>query len=285
VADLREIDIRNRDHLETLGPERAMRRQIECHAAEKFLQDRDESHFDGLCLVCERTTQFLVDWRHGAKPTPNWRERLVCSGCGLNNRQRYALQLLVRVSGGLAGEGRIYLQEQVTPFYAKTCSLLGSERVVGSEYLGPERRPGEVVDGLRHEDAEHLSFSDAGFAAIASNDVLEHVNQPIAALGELCRVLLPGGVALITIPFHEGRETTRRRARIESDGTLIHLETPEYHGNPMDHGGSLVFSDFGWDFLDLARQAGFSDAFVRGYWSLLNGHLGGGLQLLFVLRK
>ena len=48
---------------------------------------------DGWCRVCDSPTTFTVDRLFGAREgaegwTPNWRERLVCPGCGLNNRQR-----------------------------------------------------------------------------------------------------------------------------------------------------------------------------------------------------
>jgi hypothetical protein len=35
---------------------------------------------------------------------------------------------------------------------------------------------------------------------------------------------------------------------------------PEYHGNPLDPQGSLVFSIPGWDILDAARASGFAVA-------------------------
>jgi len=285
MNDLFEIDIRSREALRALAEERGKRMEIERLAAARFLGDREEFSFEGHCLVCERTTLLKVDWMYAERPTPNWRERLVCDGCELNNRQRYAMHLLIRESGGRGGAGKVYLQEQITPFYESTSRILGAQRVVGSEYLGADRSPGEIVDGLRHEDAEHLSFPDASFQAISSNDVLEHVNEHGAALAQMCRVLVPGGTAIVTIPFSEGRDVTQRRARIEADGSLTHLLPPEYHGNPLDEGGSLVFSDFGWDVLDCARKAGFSQAFVRGYWSFRYGHMGGGLQMLFILRR
>ena len=63
------------------------------------------------------------------------------------------------------------------------------------------------------------------------------------------------------------------------------LLPPEYHGNPVDPKGSLVFYDHGWDILDRCRAAGFADVYLLCYWSLLYGYLGGGLQLVFIAER
>jgi hypothetical protein len=39
---------------------------------------------------------------------------------------------------------------------------------------------------------------------------------------------------------------------------------------------------YGWDLLDRCRGAGFADAHAVAYWSGLYGHIGGGVQLVFV---
>jgi len=35
---------------------------------------------------------------------------------------------------------------------------------------------------------------------------------------------------------------------------------PCYHGNPVDGDGALVFTQFGWDLLEMIGQAGFANA-------------------------
>jgi SAM-dependent methyltransferase len=48
---------------------------------------------------------------------------------------------------------------------------------------------------------QSLPFKDACFDGVISMDVLEHVTDPFAAARELARVLKPGGVLYIDLPF------------------------------------------------------------------------------------
>jgi SAM-dependent methyltransferase len=169
--------------------------------------------------------------------------------------------------------------EQVTPIYNWAISKFKECNLVGSEYLGYEYEGGTTVKGIRHEDVENLSFSDSQLDLIVSNDVFEHVPHPAKAFAECARVLKSGGVMLATIPFHSGMDKSVIRARLDS-GQVMHLLPEAYHGNPVSADGSLVFTDFGWDILELMKVAGFSDVNVDAYISSEFGHLGGG-QLVF----
>lgn len=140
-----------------------------------------------------------------------------------------------------------------------------------------------MIKGVRHEDVEQLSFADGSFDLVLSNDVLEHVVNPAKALEEAYRILRPQGELLMTVPFHLGLEKSVRRAEIV-DGKLVHLLPEVYHGNPVSGEGSLVFTDFGWDFLQQMRAAGFARAELRFYWSEVYGHLGVGQHYIYALR-
>lgn len=58
-------------------------------------------------------------------------------------------------------------------------------------------RPGVIVVDL----ATPLPFDTASFDTVLCTSVLEHVDNPEVAMGEIARVLRPGGHALITVPF------------------------------------------------------------------------------------
>lgn len=242
---------------------------------------------DGFCVPCEKSVHFLVDMeaggqRHANGWTPNWRERMVCPMCGMNNRQRLIATLMKQTLSGMQGQ-KVYLMEQVTPIFNWASAMLKQHQIFGSEYLGPEYPGGALVKGIRHEDVECLSFADGQIDLIVSNDVFEHVPNPAKAFAECARVLRSGGIMLATIPFHNGNDLSVIRARL-CDGKIEHILHPVFHGNPLSADGSLVFTDFGWDILNIMNVSGFSDVFLDIYASRELGHLGGG-QLVFRLVK
>jgi hypothetical protein len=237
----------------------------------------------GYCQACGKAAHFAVDWLYSDRIIPNFRERLICGECGLNNRQRFMAGYLKEQMS--AGGIDVYLYEQITPFYRWAKERLTNCDVVGSEYLGWDIAPGAMINGIRHEDALNLTFEAGALDVIVSNDVYEHVPDISRALAEAHRVLRTGGLLLVSIPFHAGSPTTRQRARLEDDA-VVHLLSPVYHGNPTRPAeGSLVFYDYGWDFLDMCRAAGFSDACALCYYSAMYGYLGNGLQMMFVAYK
>ena len=170
----------------------------------------------------------------------------------MNNRKRamcwFAAQAVAEIRSP-----EIYATEQVTTSYRWLCERFGTS-VVGSEYLGPAIRGGDVVDGVRHEDIASLSFGDAGFDLVISLDVLAHVTDPTRAIHEMRRVLKPGGQLLLTVPFNPDKEQNVTRHRVSTDG-------------------SPVFTDFGWE---LAKQLGtrFERVEVELFESWQYGHVG-----------
>ncbi|MRR54799.1 MAG: glycosyltransferase [Deltaproteobacteria bacterium] len=242
---------------------------------------RESFTVPGFCIPCGREVSFLVDLECGGRAEggrlfPNWRERLVCPHCGMNNRQRLIASLVARQLGGTAARGSsVYFLEQVTPIYHWAQAAFPECRIIGSEYLGPRHQPGTVVKGIRHEDAGALSFPDSSFDLVVSNDVFEHVPEPGRSFSECARVLRPGGVLLATIPFHDTLEESVVRARLDGE-EVSNLLPPLYHGNPVSSSGSLVFTDFGWDVLDTIRSSGFQSCSCEIYASDRYGHLGGG---------
>jgi len=244
----------------------------------------------GICRVDHAVVDFLVDRQWGARQLedgvwlPNWRERLDCPICGLNNRQRAIAAAVLDELGRRPASGVVlYMMEQVTPMFGVVSERARGVTVHGSEYVGPGHSSGEVVRGVRHEDAEALSFASGSIDVLVSNEVFEHVPHPSRALTEAARVLRPGGVMLFTVPFYTDRLQSTARAELVN-GTVRHLAEPEYHGNPFASGGSLVFTDFGWELLDVARASGFRDCVALAYWSLEYGHLGSN-NLYFVASR
>jgi hypothetical protein len=257
---------------------------------EKTLIDSSKSEVftvDGFCVPCGNKVPFLVDMQSGGQHQgnswlPNWRERLECPLCRMNNRQRL-MATLIKQELDEQRKKHVYFMEQVTPIYNWATATFKKHNIVGSEYLGHEYEGGTIIKNIRHEDVEKLSFTNDELDLIVSNDVFEHVPNPARAFAECFRVLKNGGMMLATIPFHSNNVLSVARAKI-ANGQLEHILPPAYHGNPVSADGSLVFSDFGWDVLKEMRAAGFSDVCVEIYASAKLGHLGRE-QLVFRLIK
>jgi SAM-dependent methyltransferase len=66
------------------------------------------------------------------------------------------------------------------------------------------REAGEVPDGADAVcvagDATAMPFADGSFDVVIASEVLEHIPADQAAMGEITRVLAPGGTAAVTVP-------------------------------------------------------------------------------------
>jgi SAM-dependent methyltransferase len=243
--------------------------------------------YPGQCTICGRDVTFSCDWDvfrtlPDGRKEPSWRERLVCSSCGLSNRLRASLHQMLD-AGGLNENSAVYLTEQTTPFYSFVKGYC--KNVVGSEYLRDgTARGSKNWRFIRHEDITNLTFKDATFDIIGCFEVMEHVPDYKAGLNEMCRVLKPGGHLVATFPFRSDLLETLVRAKIDEKGEIVHLLEPEYHGDPLDRQGVLCYYHFGWDILDALREAGFKEARCHYYWSWEHGYLGGALPQFHAIK-
>lgn len=168
--------------------------------------------------------------------------------------------------------------EATTPIFSWAKKHFLECEVIGSEYLGHGHTSGEIADGILHEDIAQTSFSDGEFDIIVSNDVFEHVPFPQKSFLECAKILNRTGVMLATIPFYFDSQSSHIRASMDQGILTLHDEAV-YHGNSISGSGSLVFYDFGWDLLDMLRQAGFLNPVIKAYYDGLFGHLGNGLMI------
>jgi SAM-dependent methyltransferase len=96
-------------------------------------------------------------------------------------------------------------------------SLVAAREYVGLELDTPENRRGKKADLFY--DGHKLPFPDASFDAVICNQVLEHVFEPDAFVGEIARVLRGGGRLLLTVPFvWDEHEQPRDYGRYSSFG-------------------------------------------------------------------
>jgi SAM-dependent methyltransferase len=78
-------------------------------------------------------------------------------------------------------------------------SMVSATRYVGLDYDTPVRRANGDADVFY--DGGNFPLADSSFDGALCTQVLEHVFTPEAFLREICRVLRPGGVLVLTVPF------------------------------------------------------------------------------------
>ena len=101
--------------------------------------------------------------------------------------------------------------------------------------------------GVEQMDVTRLPMKEKSFDFVICNHVLEHVHDDMKALGELFRVLKPGGDAILQTPYAPKLQQTREHdAAIASEADYL-----EFYGQE-DH-----VRLYGMDLLDRIFEAGF----------------------------
>lgn len=217
----------------------------------------------GYCTHCTMVRELKVNGGAMFGEDVNLREGLVCQSCGLNSRSRH---LYHEARQAFPEASRLALLEAFSPLARYAAAVWPGMRL--SEFHAPGSDGGQEYDfpdpagGQRratHQDMQALSFADRSLDGIIHNDVLEHVPDPLAALRECHRVLVPGGVALFAVPWFPWLASTLVRGRLDESGALVEYLPTELHGDGLRPEGIYTFHNFGADFGDLLARAGFSD--------------------------
>jgi SAM-dependent methyltransferase len=82
---------------------------------------------------------------------------------------------------------------------ARRGTVTGVELSETSACLARARGCGEVIEG----SVLDMPFADASFDLAVSLDVIEHLEDDVAALRELRRTVAPGGALLVTVPAYQ----------------------------------------------------------------------------------
>ena len=218
----------------------------------------------GRCPVCEASCHFLPA-QGGMQPDASFRESLQCDNCSSISRHRAAIAVLQEAVGDTQN-ARIYITEQASMLFIALRKRM--RKLEGSEFVRSFRKRHQLsawmlMRGCRclvhFQDVTALGFRKASKDAVVSFDVLEHVPDYRQALREFARVLKPGGVLVMTVPFYAGSMDSQTIAFIGAGGEVETSGDPEYHGDPLSH-GVLCFHHLGWDLLAAMREAGFSEA-------------------------
>ena len=129
-------------------------------------------------------------------------------------------------------------------------------------YFWDEIEPGQLHNGIRCEDLRNLTFSDAVFDLIVSQEVFEHVFEPEKALAEIYRVLRPGGLHIFSIPVrYPIPDRSVNRASL-FEGQVVNHAPATFH-IAGDGSESLVVTEWGQDIIDAHAMAKLRLSIVR----------------------
>jgi SAM-dependent methyltransferase len=139
------------------------------------------------CPICEKKfRQFLPYGRINSRPNA------LCPNCLALERHRSIW---------------LYLKEK-TDFFTKklqvlhvapeACFINRFEKLHGAQYITADI---ESPLAKVKMDIHQIPFQENTFDVVLCNHVLEHVNDDIQAMQEICRVLKPGGFAILQVPF------------------------------------------------------------------------------------
>ena len=229
-----------------------------------FKQVIKEGKFSFFCSICNGL--------YKAVPSDDWnlRNQVICPNCGHGGRLRHLAEVIEHYFPNPdCDHPKIALFEAVTGF-----AKLISDRYPAtstSEFVDESKPSGSRISidhpyktVVTHQDIQQTSYSQNELDAIVHADVYEHIPSIASALSESTRILKKHGLMIFTMPLYDHRKTTLVRSELTDSGILHNLPN-EYHGNPVDSKGALVFSEPASDFFDIARELGFKTSISLGF--------------------
>ena len=146
------------------------------------------------CPVC----QHLV--RREFKPGPGRRPDAACPRCRSLERMRFAAILLDCLRPMIGRVGTL-VEVAPSPMISQVLARLEAERHVRID-IGYDRRTVDVTGSLTA-----LPLADSSVDFLMCFHVLEHIPDDVTAISEIARVLRPGGLGMLQVPWRPGTTT------------------------------------------------------------------------------
>jgi hypothetical protein len=191
------------------------------------------------CPCCGGHFRALRDFRpRGGKTFVGVRANAHCPRCGSLERHRLLWLFFQRETDLFRSSLRVLC---VAPEYLFQKRLRALPRL---DYLSIDL---DSPLAMEKADITALPYADGSFDVILCNHVLEHIPDDHRAMSELCRVLRPGGWAVLQTPVDKERAAT-----FEDPG----VESPEERARLFGQTDHVRI--YGRDYPDRLRQAGFA---------------------------
>jgi len=186
------------------------------------------------CPICDHSFRKFLPYGR-VNPRPN----ALCPNCLSLERHRLIW---------------LFLQQE-TPFFSKpadvlhiapeVCFISRLDKVHGDKYITADIESPLAKVKL---DIHAIPFQDNSFDYVLCNHVLEHVDNDLKAMTEIHRVLRPGGVAILQVPFFNPIPKTTLE-----DFSIVDPKAREVAFGQSDH-----VRRYGHDFPDRIRSSGLN---------------------------
>lgn len=206
----------------------------------KILRFSKKRYFQnsGFCPICKKNVEFVA--------TNNWfRDNYICTKCGSIPRER----AIMSVIDTWMPDWRLKSVHESSPINRGASVKISSEckNYIPSQFF-PGMKLGSLIDGVRCENLENLTFENESIDLHITQDVFEHLFFPDRAFKEIARTLKSGGLHIFSVPLVNRNRLSEVRAELdEVFNEIKYIKPPEYHGNPINEKGSLVTYDWGFD--------------------------------------
>jgi SAM-dependent methyltransferase len=215
--------------------------------------------YNSICTVCGSTETFEF---FGGSP----RESFNCPKCKSSLRYREQAKSIVSLYGNnrYASFSELVLDPNFKRLNIFEPGVTGPFRKYFNDFdnyhqsfYWEDLQLGKSRDGIQNQDLMNLTYEDDTFDLIITSDIFEHVRKPFLGFEEIYRVLQPGGIHVFSIPAHHPMRK-KTHFRVDTSGPEdIHIDPPNYHGDGKG-GKSLVYVDYGLDFINHLNDIGFN---------------------------
>jgi SAM-dependent methyltransferase len=145
------------------------------------------------------------------KPAPT----SICPRCRSSERHRLAKVVLEPVIGPTTDRIIHFAPERPVEKWL---------RAIGKEYVSADLHSSRA---MHQADLTHLPYEDGSFSLVWCSHVLEHIEADHLAMGEIYRVLSPGGAAVIMVPVY-GDRTYEDASITTPEERLIHFKQRDH---------------------------------------------------------